>query len=62
MKKITDAEYRREWDRLYVESMKAGSAEECDSIQKSLDHLNARKQYTAALEVGFMETVRGILS
>ena len=43
---MTAAQYRRAWDRLYVASMKAGSAEECAEIQERLDRLNER--YEAA--------------
>ncbi len=41
---ITDAEYRRQWDRLYLASMRANSAEESAAIQRKLDRLNARKR------------------
>jgi hypothetical protein len=38
---MTDAQYRRQWNRLYVQSMRANSAEESERIQKRLDRLNA---------------------
>lgn len=40
------AEYRRTWDRLYVASQKAGSAEECDRITAALARANDK--YEAA--------------
>lgn len=44
MKKISDAEYRRQYDRLYVASMRAGSREESEKIDRKLQALNARRK------------------
>jgi lysozyme family protein len=40
------AEYRRTYDKLFVASQKANSAEECDAINAKLQAANAR--YEAA--------------
>lgn len=40
------AKYRRTYDRLYVASMKAGSAAECEAIDAKLAKANA--EYEAA--------------
>jgi multidrug resistance efflux pump len=40
------ASYRRKYDRLYVQSMKAGSVEECARINAALARINA--EYEAA--------------
>lgn len=42
LKEITDKQYRKEYDKLYIKSMRAGSEEESNKINAALKLLNSR--------------------
>lgn len=48
LKPITDEQYRRQFNRLYAQSARAGSKEECDALDRKLATLNARREATKA--------------